>query len=67
MTSHHDPNGTMPLYVASLGGSKSVSGAIVGVLGLLCFCFAVCLIGVALDRYGLQKSCFCMGISHSVD
>ncbi|EHG30650.1 hypothetical protein [Enterococcus saccharolyticus] len=41
MTAITTQMGTMPLYVASLGGSKAVSGAIVGVLGYL-LCFAVC-------------------------
>lgn len=43
--------GTLPLYVASLGGSTAVSGAIVGVLGIsaLIFRFPT---GVLLDRYG---------------
>lgn len=43
--------GTLPLYVASLGGSTAVSGAIVGILGIsaLIFRFPT---GVLLDRYG---------------
>lgn len=43
--------GTLPLYVASLGGSTAVSGAIVGVLGIsaLIFRFPT---GVLLDTYG---------------
>lgn len=43
--------GTLPLYVASLGGSTAVSGAIVGVLGIsaLIFRFPT---GVLLDKYG---------------
>lgn len=43
--------GTLPLYVASLGGSTDVSGAIVGVLGIsaLIFRFPT---GVLLDKYG---------------
>ena len=43
--------GTLPLYVASLGGSMAVSGAIVGILGIsaLIFRFPT---GVLLDRYG---------------
>lgn len=44
MTAITTQMGTMPLYVASLGGSKAVSGAIVGVLGLsalFCRCQSV--------------------------
>ena len=43
--------GTLPLYVASLGGSTAVSGAIVGILGIsaLIFRFPT---GVLLDKYG---------------
>lgn len=43
--------GTLPLYVASFGGSTAVSGAIVGILGIsaLIFRFPT---GVLLDRYG---------------
>ena len=43
--------GTLPLYVASLGGSTTASGAIVGILGIsaLIFRFPT---GVMIDRYG---------------
>ena len=43
--------GTLPLYVASLGGSTAVSGAIVGILGISALIFRVPT-GVLLDRYG---------------
>lgn len=61
MTAITTQMGTMPLYVASLGGSKAVSGAIVGVLGLSAL-FCRLPIGVALDRYG-RKVLLCMGLA----
>ena len=56
MTAITTQMGTMPLYVASLGGSKAVSGAIVGVLGLSAL-FCRLPIGVALIDMD-AKSCF---------
>lgn len=43
--------GTLPLYVASLGGSTTASGMIVGILGIsaLIFRFPT---GIMIDRYG---------------
>ncbi|WP_430610076.1 MFS transporter [Enterococcus sp. DIV0876] len=60
MTAITTQMGTLPLYVASLGGTKSVSGAIVGVLGIAALCCRLP-IGVALDRYG-RKGLLCLGL-----
>lgn len=51
MTAITTQMGTLPLYVASLGGSKTVSGAVVGILGIAAL---LCRfpIGVMLDTYG---------------
>ncbi|MCH4208814.1 MFS transporter [Bifidobacterium sp.] len=50
--------GTLPLYVASLGGSEAISGLIVGVLGIAAL---ICRfpIGILLDRYGRKIILVC--------
>lgn len=51
MTAITTQMGTLPLYVAALGGSKAVSGSIVGILGISALFFRLP-IGILLDRYG---------------
>ncbi|OTN77481.1 hypothetical protein A5886_002581 [Enterococcus sp. 8G7_MSG3316] len=60
MTAITTQMGTLPLYVASLGGSKTISGAIVGVLGIAALCCRLP-IGVAIDRHG-RKGLLCLGL-----
>ncbi len=51
MTAITTQMGTLPLFVAELGGSKGVSGAIVGILGIAAL-FVRFPIGFLLDKYG---------------
>jgi len=51
MTAITTQMGTLPLYVTALGGSKAVSGSIVGILGISALFFRLP-IGILLDRYG---------------
>lgn len=51
MTAITTQMGTLPLLVAQIGGSKAISGAIVGVLGIAAL-FVRFPIGLMLDKYG---------------
>lgn len=53
--------GTLPLYVAYLGGSEGVSGAVVGILGIAAL-FSRVPIGYLLDRFG-RKTILIAGLS----
>lgn len=51
MTAITTQMGTLPLFVAELGGSKAVSGIVVGILGISAL-FVRFPIGFLLDKYG---------------